>query len=444
MKEFIEQSLIEKFEKNFDNNPSALVSMNAAVKNGLKAASENYRSSRNVRHTFNISLPQDAVTNQKKSGRCWMFAAMNILRFDIIKKLSLKSFEFSQNFTFFYDKLEKANYFLENILKTADMETSERIVAYLLEKPIEDGGQWDMICNIIKKYGAVPKYAMPESAASSSSSEMDACLSEKLRGFACSLRKSYREGKTPEELRQKKEAMLEEIYRILCICLGKPPKTFDFEIRNKNDKFISEKNLTPLSFLEKYTDAEIDDYISLINAPTADKPYHRSYGVKYLGNVSGGRPVRYLNLRSSDLKEAAVKQLKEGKPVWFGCDVGKWSNKNNGIMDLDSYDYKSLLQVDFPMNKGERLEYGQSLMTHAMVLQGVNLDENGKPERWRIENSWGKECGEEGYFVMTDRWFDEYTYQIVVDKKYLSEELIKEYESEPIMLEAWDPMGSLA
>ena len=373
-----------------------------------------------------------------------MFAALNTLRYQVMKKYNLKTFELSQAYLFFWDKLEKSNYFLESILDTLDEPANGRLVSYLPMAPVNDGGQWDMLCNLIEKYGVVPKTAYPESKASSGSREMDMTLTEKLREDACILRKLHKEGKDLDELRAHKTRMLGEIYRLLCICLGEPPKTFTFEYRDKDNNFHREEGLTPKSFFEKYVGVDLSDYVSLINAPTEDKPYGRSYTVQYLGNVKEGSAVRYLNLPIEELKKAAIAQMKDGQPVWFGCDVGKHSERDSGIMDLDIRGLEDLLDTRFTMTKAERLDYGQSLMTHAMVFQGVNLDENGKPNRWRVENSWGKEPGKDGYYLMTDRWFDEYMYQVVVNKKYLTAEQIAAYEAEPIALEPWDPMGSLA
>ena len=273
---------------------------------------------------------------------------------------------------------------------------------------------------------------------------MEATLTEKLREDACILRKLHGEGQTLDALRTRKAEMLNEVYRLLCICLGEPPKTFTFEYRDADDHFHRETGLTPKRFFEKYVGVDLSDYVSLINAPTADKPYGRSYTVRYLGNVKEGRPVRYLNLPIEELKKAAIAQMQDGQPVWFGCDVGKCSERDSGIMDLDIRSLEDLLDTRFTMTKAERLDYGQSLMTHAMVFQGVNLNENGKPNRWRVENSWGKEPGKDGYYLMTDRWFDEYMYQVVVNKKYLTPEQLAAYNAEPIALEPWDPMGSLA
>ena len=444
MSESITKELLEQFEKNCSADAACQVAKNAVVENGLKASAKNGEAQRTSRHSFSVNLKQGAITNQKQSGRCWMFAALNTFRFRIIRKLNLENFELSQSYLFFYDKLEKANFFLESILDTLDEPTGSRLIAWLLSAPMNDGGQWDMLCSLVDKYGVVPKYAMPESKASSASGEMDWVLTVKLREDACRLRKAYADGAKREELASRKEEMLGEIYRILCICLGEPPKTFDFEVEDKDGKFIRECGLTPKAFFEKYVGLNLNDYISLINAPTADKPYHRSYSVKFLGNVKEGRQVRYLNLEIEELKKAAIAQMKDGSPVWFGCDVGKCSTRDGGVMDTNVYKLEELLGMKFGMDKAERLDYGESLMTHAMVFQGVNLDESGKPNRWRVENSWGEEPGEKGYYVMSDDWFDEYMYQIVVNKKYLSEELVKEYESEPILLEPWDPMGSLA
>lgn len=440
----ISQNLLDQLEKRFDENPGNRMAMNAAVSCGICASSRNYVTEREIPHEFSISLEQGAVTNQKRSGRCWMFAALNCMRFQVIKKQNLEDFELSQSYPLFYDKLEKANYFLESILDTLDEPTDGRLIAHLLAAPLNDGGQWDMLCSIVEKYGLVPKTAMPESVSSSATQEMVSYMTEKLREYACVLRKGHKAGKSMEQLKKEKEAMMETVYRMLCISLGKPPKTFTFEYRDKDGNFHREENLTPKAFYEKYVGLRLDDYVSVINAPTEDKPFYRSYTVQYLGNVKEGRPVKYVNLPIEEMKQAAIAQLKDGEPVWFGCDVGKRSFRDGGLMDTGIYDVETLFDTDFPMTKAERLEYGQSLMTHAMVFQGVNLDENGRPDRWRVENSWGEEAGKKGYFVMSDRWFDEYNYQVVVNKKYLSSKALEAYEKEPVRLNPWDPMGSLA
>lgn len=440
----VSEQQLAAFAADFESQRANLVAMNAVTANGLMASAVSRAAVENDVHEYSISLEQGDITNQKQSGRCWMFAALNTMRYQVMKKCNLKTFELSQAYLFFWDKLEKSNYFLESILETVELPTSSRLVSYLLTAPVGDGGQWDMLCNLVKKYGVVPKTAYPESKASSGSREMDSTLTEKLREDACILRRMYKEHLDMDTIRERKTEMLNEIYRLLCICLGEPPKSFTFEYRDEDKNFHRETGLTPKSFFEKYVGINLDDYVSLINAPTSDKPYGHSYTVKYLGNVREGNAVRYLNLPIEELKKAAIAQLKDGQPVWFGCDVGKHSDRDSGVMDLDIRSLETLLDTKFTMTKAERLDYGQSLMTHAMVFQGVNLDENGQPNRWRVENSWGKDPGKDGYYLMTDRWFDEYMYQIVVNKKYLTNEQLAAYQSEPTELEPWDPMGSLA
>lgn len=439
----ISQEDLQQFETQFDENRSYKIAMNAVTKNGVNESAMNYRAAASLPQEFSVSLKQGKVTNQKKSGRCWMFAALNFMRVKVIQDLNLETFELSQNYTLFYDKLEKANYFLENILATLDEPTDGRLIAHLLADPLGDGGQWDMLCNIIEKYGLVPKYVMPETAVSSATADMRNYMTKKMREYACRLRRAHKDGATAEQLRAQKDAMLSESYRMLCICLGKPPKTFDFEYRDKDGSFHRDTNLTPQEFYKKYVGISLGDYISVINAPTEDKPYYRSYTVQCLGNVAEGRPVKYVNLPIEELKKAAIAQLQSGEPVWFGCDCGQGSSRE-GMMDTELYDVEDLFDTTFPMTKAERLTYSESLMDHAMTLQGVNLDENGKPNRWRIENSWGDEAGRDGFYVMSDRWFDEFTYQIVVNRKYLPKEALAAYDSEPIVLAPWDPMGSLA
>ena len=440
----VSEQQLAAFAADFESQRANLVAMNAVTANGLMASAVSRAAVENDVHEYSISLEQGDITNQKQSGRCWMFAALNTMRYQVMKKCNLKTFELSQAYLFFWDKLEKSNYFLESILETVELPTSSRLVSYLLTSPVGDGGQWDMLCNLVKKYGVVPKTAYPESKASSGSREMDSTLTEKLREDACILRRMYKEHLDMDTIRERKTEMLNEIYRLLCICLGEPLKSFTFEYRDEDKNFHRETDLTPKSFFEKYVGINLDDYVSLINAPTSDKPYGHSYTVKYLGNVREGNAVRYLNLPIEELKKAAIAQLKDGQPVWFGCDVGKHSDRDSGVMDLDIRSLETLLDTKFTMTKAERLDYGQSLMTHAMVFQGVNLDDNGQPNRWRVENSWGKDPGKDGYYLMTDRWFDEYMYQIVVNKKYLTDEQLAAYQADPIELEPWDPMGSLA
>jgi bleomycin hydrolase len=284
---------------------------------------------------------------------------------------------------------------------------------------------------------------MPESSNSSNSRDLNNYLNKKLRKDAVALRQLVAEGKTAEDIQTAKEAMLEDIYRFLATSLGTPPETFDFEYRDEDKNYHIDRNLTPQSFYEKYVGVDLDDYVSIINAPTADKPYNQSYTVEMLGNVVGGKEVKYLNVDMPTFKKLAIAQLEQGESVWFGCDVGQSSTRDTGIMALDAYDINDLFDIDFTMTKAERLDFGESLMTHAMVLTGVDLID-GESTKWKVENSWGEKVGTNGFFVMSDAWMDEYTYQIVVRKEFLTAEQLAAFEAEPTVLAPWDPMGALA
>ncbi|MFR1800416.1 MAG: aminopeptidase C [Enterococcus casseliflavus] len=431
------------FAQAYQDNNKQTALQRSVVKNGITASAENVSAKVNNVPVFSVDVTTGKVSNQKQSGRCWMFAALNTFRHKMLNDFNLKEFELSQNHTFFWDKYEKANYFYENILATANEPLTSRKVAFLLQTPQQDGGQWDMIVSIFQKYGVVPKTVMPESSNSSNSRDLNNYLNKKLRKDAVALRQLVAEGKTAEDIQTAKEAMLEDIYRFLATSLGTPPETFDFEYRDEDKNYHIDRNLTPQSFYEKYVGVDLDDYVSIINAPTADKPYNQSYTVEMLGNVVGGKEVKYLNVDMQTFKKLAIAQLEQGESVWFGCDVGQSSTRDTGIMALDAYDINDLFDIDFTMTKAERLDFGESLMTHAMVLTGVDLID-GESTKWKVENSWGEKVGTNGFFVMSDAWMDEYTYQIVVRKEFLTAEQLAAFETEPTVLAPWDPMGALA
>jgi len=416
---------------------------NSILNVGLDEAALDHTSASLQQHTFSLELETGDITSQMKSGRCWLFAGLNTMRFRVMKKLNLKTFELSQSYAMFFDKLEKANYFLENILETLDEETDSRLIMYLLDSPLQDGGQWDMFTALIEKYGVVPKTVMPETYSSSNTARMNSILTLTLRGFAKELRESADKDETEAKLQARKKEMMDEFYRLLTLFLGIPPTEFDFEVVDKDKNFHADRKLTAQSFYKKYVGMNLADYISIINAPTQNKPFNKTFTVQYLGNVVGGAPVKYLNLDMQSFKALAIKQLKDKDPVWFGSDVGKKMKREEGILDEQIYAYEQALATKFKLDKAGRLDYGESLMTHAMVLAGVNLVDE-KPNRWKVENSWGDKNGNKGYFVMSDTWFDQYVYQIVIDKKYLSPDQLKAWETKPIELKPWDPMGSLA
>ncbi len=439
----ITAELLAACRDRFAADPGQRTLANAVRKNGVAAVALNQDRVWSMQHTFSHMVKGGPITNQKQSGRCWMFAGLNTLRIPVMQQLGLEEFELSQAYQMFWDKFEKANYFLESILETLSEPLDGRLVAWLLAAPLNDGGQWDMFVNLVEKYGVVPKWVMPESFHASQSRGMNSLLTAKLREDAARLRSLNQQGTGLDGLRQEKERMLSEFYVALVTFLGEPPERFDFEYRDKDDAFHREEGLTPVEFFRRHVGMDLGDYVSVINAPTADKPYGRTFTVRYLGNVKGGRNVLYLNVEPEALRQVAMAQLMDGEAVWFGCDVGKMQDRESGIMAADLYDYQSVVGMPLAMTKAERLDYGESLMTHAMVFTGVNVVD-GRPNRWRVENSWGTENGQKGYFVMDDAWFDAYMYQVVVRRSHLPEELQAALSQNPIELPPWDPMGSLA
>ena len=440
----LEQDFTDKLYAAYEANPKFAAMENAISHNGLLTSLEKRSSAVENTPVFSLDLTKDKVSDQKASGRCWMFAALNTFRHKMIAGFQLEDFELSQAYTFFWDKYEKSNWFLEQVLATADQELTSRKVKFLLDTPQQDGGQWDMVVSLFEKYGVVPKSVYPESISSSNSRELNQILNKLLRQDAQILRELVAAGANSAELQAKKEELLQEVFNFLAMNLGLPPRQFDFSYRDKDNNFHSESGLTPQVFFKKYVDLKLDDYVSIINAPTADKPYGQSYTVEMLGNVVGSKPVRYLNVEMDRLKELAIAQMRAGETVWFGSDVGQSSNRKAGIMADGMYDFTSSMDIQLTQDKAGRLDYSESLMTHAMVLTGVDLDENEKAKKWKVENSWGEKVGNKGYFVASDSWMDEYTYQIVVRKEFLTEAELAAYEAEPIVVAPWDPMGALA
>ncbi|HEM6120658.1 TPA: aminopeptidase C [Streptococcus suis] len=434
----------ERLYANYLANPSLQAAENAVSHNGLLKSLETRQSAIDNDYVFSIDLTKDAVSNQKASGRCWMFAALNTFRHKLISDFKLENFELSQAHTFFWDKYEKSNWFLEQIIATADQEIGSRKVKFLLDTPQQDGGQWDMVVALFEKYGVVPKSVYPESIPSSASRELNQYLNKLLRQDAQILRDLLAKGASSEEVQIQKENLLQEIFNFLAVNLGLPPRSFDFAYRDKDNVYHRDTNVTPQAFYEKYVGLKLSDYVSIINAPTTDKPYNKSYTVELLGNVVGAPAVRYLNVEMNRFKELAIAQLKAGESVWFGSDVGQSSNRQTGIMATNTYDFSSGLGIHFHQDKAGRLDYSESLMTHAMVLTGVDLDDNEQPLKWKVENSWGDKVGDKGYFVASDSWMDEYTYQIVVRKEFLTQEELAAYQAQPQVLAPWDPMGALA
>ncbi|WP_208559225.1 aminopeptidase C [Marinilactibacillus kalidii] len=440
----INQSLLTSFKETFNAEPANHAVKQAIAKVGIADASIDNNRLRRHSFVFSEETSRGEITNQKASGRCWMFAALNTARVDTMKKLDAKTFEFSQNYTLFWDKLEKSNYLLENIIDTVEEPLNSRLVQHLLFDPIQDGGQWDMFSGLLEKYGAVPKAAMPETYHSSNTRELNTMLTAKLREFSATIRQAHQNGATKEALMKIKDESLYFVYNLLVKSLGEIPETFTYEYRDNQKNFHRIKDITPQDFFKEYVAWDLEDRVSLINAPTDDKPFGKAYTVKYLGTVKEGKPVTYINVPIDVLKKAAVAAIKDGEPVWFGCDVGKMLDRKAGIMDHHTYDYDATLGASVGLTKAQRLDYGESLLTHAMVFVGVDLDEDGQPITWKVENSWGDTSGDKGIYSMSDQWFDEYNYQITVSRKYVEEQWLKALKEPLTELEPWDPMGALA
>ena len=395
-----------------------------------------------MKQKFSVEIPTLEVTNQQASGRCWLFAATNVLRERIAKELNLEKFELSQSYLAFWDKFERANYFLESILETANLPADDRTVSFVLATGVHDGGQWDMFAHIVEKYGVVPKDVYHETYQSCHTNSMNHYLNRNLKICAAKLRALVAEGRPEAEIQAAKSEMLGRVYGFLCSCYTEPPRTFDFEYVDKDKNYHIEKGMTPASFCEKYVGDLLKKTVSVIHAPTKDKPYHKTYTIRMLGNVVGGREVRHLNLTMDEFKAAVIAQMQAGKVVWFGSDVGKFGEREKGVWDDQSFDAALLTGLDMEISKADALDYGFSAMNHAMVLTGVQL-EDGRPVRWKIENSWGDANGEKGYYVCSDSWFDQYVFQAAVEREYLGD-LAALADQTPAVLEPWDPMGTLA
>jgi len=429
--------------RDYASKPQNVILRHALSKTDILTTVSDSKNRVEVQPNFSIEIKTLPVANQKASGRCWIFAGLNVLREVIAKECNLSKFELSQNFVAFYDKLEKANYLLASIIDLIDSEPDDRVLMHLLVNGVGDGGQWDMFRNLVVKYGVVPQSVYEETYQSSNTRYSDQLLNSYIRQFAYEAQKLTHEGKDKKEIDILKEEVLGKIYALLTNSFGVPPTKFDFEYTDKDGKFHVENGYTPVSFFNKYIGEKIEDYVSLINSPTKDKPFMRSYTIDYLGNVIEGKLVTHLNLPMERIKEIIINQLKDGNIVWFGSDVAAYGDRTNGVWDDLSYDFMSAFGFDIKFDKAAMLDYHASAMNHAMVITGVNL-KNETATKWKIENSWGDTTGEKGYYIMSSSWFDSYVYQAVVMKKYLTEEELAAYNSKPVVLNPWDPMGTLA
>lgn len=427
-----------------EESAKVALARNAATQVGIQAASLNREKIQHTSTAVSHRLDDWKATSQKKSGRCWLFSSLNFLRSRARESLGIKNFEFSQSYVFFWDKFERANWFLTDIIATSDEPLDGRLVQFLLGDVLGDGGQWDMAVSVYMKYGLVPKEVMPESEASTNSRPMNARLRAVLHIGALRLREAIAAGASAEEVDTQRRKILADVWKILVVCLGEPPVRFNWQWRDDEGNFHRDGEITPHEFYERHVGVDLSEYICLVDDPRPENPKGSMETVEHLGNVVGGRPIRYLNAPVDEIKRIAAAQIAAGEPVWFGADVSQPYDRGLGFFVTGIHDYDGLFDVDFSSTKLERVRSGESAMDHAMLFTGVDLDEAGQPRAWRVENSWGDEPGDSGFFTMDDQWFTDNVFEVVVPKSALPEDLAAAVDSEPIVLPAWDPMGTLA
>lgn len=388
---------------------------------------------------FSNTVPSKGITDQKSSGRCWLFTGMNVMRSKMIKKYDLGFFQFSQSYSFFYDQLEKSNLFLQAVIDNAKKPMDDKLVEWLFKNPLSDGGTFCGVIDVVSKYGLVPAEVMPESYSANSTSQMARILTLKLREYGLTLRKAVADGEKASALEKRKTEMLATVYRILTVCLGEPVQEFTWTRKSADGKPVETKKYTPLSFYKEYIGTDLKHtYVMLMNDPS--RPYHKTYTIDMDRHTYDGAQWTYLNLPMDEIKQMAIASIKDSTMMYYSCDVGKFLNSKTGILSLQNYDYESLFSTSFPMTKAERISTFASASSHAMTLMGVDLDANGKSTKWMVENSWGASSGHNGHLIMTDEWFDEYSFRLVVDKKYVPAATLELLKQKPIQLPAWDPL----
>ncbi len=443
----LDQGTWEKIKQNYENNPLNKVIRHSLSRIPLNHATYEPQALSQLPPHFSISIETMPVCNQKASGRCWIFAGLNLLREVIAKKCNMARFELSQSYIALYDKIEKSNFALETLLSLSNKDTdpmNDRLYRFILSSPINDGGQWDMFTNLVLKYGLMPKENFLETFHSSNTKDLDFAVTHAIQHFASIALSLIKEGKE-EEARKLKDKTMEEIATLFFNANGLPPKTFSFQYDTKDHEVIVDKDLTPQSFFEKYVGKDfLLSFQSLINSPTYDKPFYQNYTIDALGNVWEGKKINHLNVPMERMEELIIAQLKKGIPVWFGSDVSFYRDHDSYAWDDKSFDYASTLGFPIDFNKGEMLIYGASAMNHAMLIVGVDLDENERPLKWKIENSWGENNGLSGYYVMSESWFSKFVYQAVIDCSLLNEKEREIIKKEPLHFPPWDPMGTLA
>ena len=434
---------LRRLADGFDADPLAVRMQNAVTRAGLEQVAVNHARQIALTTTVSHRIDDWAVADQKKSGRCWLFAALNLFRAGARTRLGVKQFEFSQNHAMFWDKLERVNYFLTDVVATADRPLDDRLVSFLLAEVMGDGGQWNMATNIFRKHGVVPKEVMPETESSGSTAVLNRSLRSLVRRAARTLRDLVSSGADASTIADAQQAVIADAYRILAIHLGTPPTSFDWEWCDDERIVHRDGVLTPQEFFARYVTIPVDEYVCLVDDPRAEHPKVRSLTIEHLGNVVGGQPVLYLNTDIELMKSLAMDAIVAGEPVWFGCDVSQQMLRSEGLWAADLLDIDGVYGAELSMPKQDRVRFGESLMTHAMLLTGVDVVD-GVPRRWRVENSWGDTHGDKGFFTMDDSWFAEYVFEVAVRRSALPEDHRDALTHAPLALPAWDPMGALA
>jgi len=434
------EAAIAQIRSSFKMDSHMKAMYNAITNNDIKNLALNRNLIKDHNELFSHKIKTKGITNQKSSGRCWLFAGLNIMRPAVIQKHKLNKFEFSQPYLQFWDKMEKANNFLEYMIQFRDKDPLDREMEILLRNPIPDGGWWKYVVSLIEKYGVVPKDIMPETNSSENTGMMNKLLGKKLRADAIKLRKFNKAGKSVEELRAEKEIMLAEVYKMLAMNIGEPPTEFEWRYEDIDSTVSKAKTYTPGSFYKEFVDIDLNRYVSVFSDPTKD--YGKHYTLRLSRNIFDGEDINYANVEIDLLKEMAMKSVLDDEPVWFACDVGKDQNKDRGIMAMDIYDYGAIYDIEMGLSKSERALFRESAPNHAMVFVGIDV-KDGKPVKWLVENSWGKNKGSGGYWTLYDSWFDSHVYNVIVHKKYVPKEVLEIYEQDPVILPPWDPMYSL-
>lgn len=441
----LDAAVLSNLEESFDSQPGNRVALNAVTANGIDKTALNFDKARYLQRRFSVTVDNGKVTTQAHSGRCWLFSSLNVARFVAKKNLGIKDFEFSQSYAMYFDKLERANYFLQDMaqLKAAGEPEDSRLVQHLLSDLLGDGGQWTMALNVYKKYGAVPKDFFPETASSQNTGDMNTQLRHVLRQAVAHL---YEFDGSQDSADSIVADALAAAHRVLTIHLGTPPKSFDWEWTDDEGQFHRDGETSPQEFWKKYVDAGLEDYVCLVDDPRREHPKGKKIAIEHLGNVVGGDRTEYLNVDAQFMKDCVRTILSEqGIPVWFGADCHPMMDRTNGAWATDLFEYDRVYSVDFDLDKEQRVRFADSAMNHAMAFVGVDVADDGTTtNRWRVENSWGDKIADKGYFTMDDPWFDEYVYEVAVPKSMLSAEYQKALDEEPISLPAWDPMGALA